>query len=1269
MTDVDYDAAVAVIGMSGRFPGSTNVEEFWSALMAGRPGLRELDEEELVAAGVGPAQLANPSYVRTGAPIEGTDLFDAGMFGFSRHEAELMDPQHRLLLECSWEALEYAGYQPTAMPGRVGVFAGCGHPDYLYNVGQKAMAEPGGALLMAIGNERDSLASLVSYKLGLTGPSVTVQTFCSTSLVAVHMAAQSLLNFECDAALAGGAFIPLPQNVGYVYEEGGILSPDGQVHAFGAGAHGSVIGAGVSVVALKRLADALDDGDHIEAVILGSAVNNDGRACAGYTAPGVDGQAEVMEQAISFSGVRPETIGYVECHATGTPLGDSIELAALARAFPKDMGRRVVLGSLKPSIGHLDRASGTAGLIKAAMALSRRVLPATLHYENPNPVLATERDRFTVLDKHQDWPEEPQPRRAGVSSFGLGGTNAHVVLEEPPHRPREPRVAGPQLLVLSARDATALDEATRALAQYLDANPAADLADVAFTLQRSRAQFPVRRALVCTDTAQALAVLSNPAKWPEAAQERHRPVAELADAGTWTVSGQWREELREAVLRLLGDGGPAEAAGGSPTAGAAHEAFVRAMARLGCRVVAPADGEEEADAARIRLEPSDEVPAEQWLLNALGRLWTDGATVEWTATDRADARRIPLPTYPFQRRSYWVDPPETPYLLGAAEEEGRADDIGRWTYAPAWRRRHAAPADLPELVRAAGPWLVLASEEWGEALAAQARAAGGEVVVARPGPAFGGDREQGFTFRPAESDDTHRLLGALGTPPRTVVHALGLGSLGRPFEEQQNVGFDAVRALAGALALHAPSQAIDVLCLTRESVQIAGSVPRDPAQAALAALLPVLAQENPGWTCRHIDLGRAAGGLSVPAQVAAVLGEAGAVYEGPVALRGTERWVREHEPLPLAAVSEPDGPLTPGSTVLITGGLGHVGLILARHLAVARGCRVVLTGRTALPARERWKDHLEQEADPSSKIHRCVKALVEIEEAGGRVLVAAADASDAAQMRAVVENAEEHFGGLDLVVHGAGVSDAAAFGPAHMVDAAGSRSHFTAKIDGFRSLQQALGDRPVPGITMSSLSAVLGGLALGPYAAANAALDACALGERASGGRTWLTVNWDTWRPDAQDHTHSGEFDMAPQEAVEVFERAVGALDRVDHLVISTGSLPARHDRWVVRHGRDEDTGADEDIRDPRPDLSIPYVAPEPGTEQELAAMWAAVLRLDRVGADDDFFRLGGTSVVAIQLIARVRKELGIPVPTTALLGYPTVRGLAEQIDTARGEA
>ncbi|MEV4889096.1 polyketide synthase, partial [Nonomuraea sp. NPDC055795] len=317
----DYDSAIALIGMSGRFPGASNVDELWSNLLAGVKGLRKITEEELTESGAEPGTLADPRYVRVGGPVDNLAMFDASVFGINPREAESMDPQHRLFLECSWEALESAGYCPTDVPGQVGVFGGCGFPDYIVKNINHLIYQPGGALLMAVGNERDSLASLVAYKLGLRGPAISVQTFCSTSLVSVHLACQSLLTYECDIALAGGAFTPLPQPSGYLYEQGGIMSPDGIVRSFDAEAGGTVMGSGAGVVALKRMSEALADGDVIHAVILGSAANNDGRMRAGYTAPGVEGQAEVIESALGVAGVKPETVGYVECHATGTMLG------------------------------------------------------------------------------------------------------------------------------------------------------------------------------------------------------------------------------------------------------------------------------------------------------------------------------------------------------------------------------------------------------------------------------------------------------------------------------------------------------------------------------------------------------------------------------------------------------------------------------------------------------------------------------------------------------------------------------------------------------------------------------------------------------------------------------------------------------------------------------------------------------------------------------------------------------------------------------------
>jgi acyl transferase domain-containing protein/acyl carrier protein len=1276
MTEIDYDSAIAVIGMSGRFPGANDVESFWDNLMAGRAGVRELTEDELLEAGVSPALLANPAYVRVGAPVDGIDMFDAAMFGFSRHEAEMTEPQHRLMLESCWEALESSGYPPLAMPGRVGVFTGCGFPGYLFHLAPRVMNEPGGKLLMAIGTERDSLSSLISYKLDLRGPSVTVQTFCSTSLVAVHFAIQSLLNFECETALAGGVFIEMPHGVGYLYEDGGIYAPDGVVRAFDSGARGSVIGSGVSAVVLKRLADALADGDHIEAVILGSAVNNDGRACPGYTAPGVDGQAEVMREALSVAGVAPESIGYVECHGTGTMLGDSVELAALARAYPKIADRPIVLASLKASIGHTDRASGTTGLIRAAKALSRRVLPATPNFQDPNPALVTARDRFTVLTEHQPWPVGPEPRRAGVSSFGLGGTNAHVIVEEAPRRPDRPEARGPHLLVLSARDATALDDVTADLARHLGKHPDIRLDDVAFTLQESRTHFAVRRTMLCADVEDARAALNDRGRWLDAEPVHRGPLVDLVLANLADVPPSWWSELQAAAGRVLEETTEPEE-DGVPADLAALRALVAALSRLGCRTgrligrdgahelaqrlteERPSQGDDQIRTT-ITIEPAALTgSATDWFLSTIARLWLAGVHIRWRALHGEDPRRVPLPTYPFQRRRYWIDPIAFPFG-GDSPEEGRSTDLSRWTYAPAWRFRPAEIADRSEALCAAGPWLVLAGDDVGEALIERLRIVGADVVAARPGDQFAGAGAD-FTVRPDQEADLIQLIGSLPQPPRTVLHALSVGpggSAGRAF------GTQSLLALTGVLAAHTVGQRVDLLALTEEALSVAGAPPKAPEHAAISGLVPVLAQENPGWRCRHVDVVRAAGTRRLAALAVAVLDEAVIDHEGPVALRGTNRWVRDYEHRPLPA-SPPHGPLASDAVVLITGGLGHVGLILARHLAVRHGYRVVLTGRTELPQPQRWRDWLARQPDPSARTARLVSTLVELEDAGGQVLVVRADVSDEQQMRAAVRAAVDRFGPIDLVVHAAGISDTRAFGPAHMVDPDAVRAHFSAKVDGFETLRRVLADQDYAGITLSSLSAVLGGLALGPYAAANAALDGCALAERAAGGR-WLTVDWDTWQPDSgteQNSAHNGAFDMTRAEALEIFDRAVAAIDQVDHLVISTGALDARYAQWVLRQGSDDAEDEDDGIRDPRPDLSTPFVEPAEGTQRVIADVWARVLRLDKVGADDDFFRLGGTSVLAIELIAIVRRELGIPVPVSAMLGFPTIRGLAEQID------
>jgi len=509
---VDDLDGIAIIGMAGRFPGAGDVDRFWLNLRDGVESIARFSDQDLIGAGVAAALLADPNYVKAGAVLEGVELFDAQFFGYSPREAEIIDPQQRCFLECCWEALETAGYAPETYRGQIGVYAGISDNDYFIKnlrprpeLGISALS-----LSMTVGNEKDYLATRVSYKLNLKGPSITIQTACSTSLVAVHLASQALLNGECDMALAGGVSFKIPQKAGYLYQEGSIYSPDGHCRAFDAQANGTVFGSGLGIVVLKRLADALRDNDCIQAVIKGSAINNDGSLKIGYTAPSVEGQAQVIAEAMANAGVHPKTITYIETHGTGTPLGDPIEIAALTKAFRAKTGAKggCAIGSVKSSVGHLNVAAGIASLIKTVLALRHRQLPASLHFVSPNPKIELENSPFFVNAALRDWQTDGLPRRAGVSSFGVGGTNAHVVLEEAPEEEPSGHSARPQVLLLSAKTQQALDKATSRLAEHLDLHPEINLADAAFTLAIGRSAMDFRRMVVCRNVGEAVQSLT-----------------------------------------------------------------------------------------------------------------------------------------------------------------------------------------------------------------------------------------------------------------------------------------------------------------------------------------------------------------------------------------------------------------------------------------------------------------------------------------------------------------------------------------------------------------------------------------------------------------------------------------------------------------------------------------------------------------------------------------------------------------------------------------
>lgn len=585
---------IAVVGMAGRFPGARTPSDFWNNLAAGVESIVRLSDEALLREGVDGATLRDPRYVKAAAPLEDMESFDAGFFGFSPREASIMDPQHRHFLEVCWEGLESAGHVPESFPGRIGLFAGSGMNAYMpYHLftNPGLMRDMGLFLVRHTGNDKDFLTTRVSYCLDLRGPAVNVQTACSTSLVAIHAAVQSLLAGECDLALAGGVTIEMPHRQGYFYEEGEILSPDGHCRTFDREAQGTVFGSGAGVVVLRRLRDALEARDHVLAVIKATAINNDGARKVGYLAPSVDGQADCIAEALQLSGLEARDVSYVECHGTGTPVGDPIEVSALTQAFRASTDARGFcgIGSVKPNIGHLDTAAGIASFIKVVQMLRHRTLVPTLHFREANPALELESTPFRVIDRLQPWIAERGRRLAGVSSLGVGGTNAHVIVEEAPSPAPRADARPSQLLVLSARSAEALEAATARLADHLEREPSIALGDVSHTLLRGRRRFAHRRVLAAHSVEHAVAQLRR----GDAAEllthrdeARERPVIFMLPGGGAQHVNMFREVYaHEPVFREALDG---------------CLAHLQASAQLDLRpVLFPPSGGEEAAAARL----------------------------------------------------------------------------------------------------------------------------------------------------------------------------------------------------------------------------------------------------------------------------------------------------------------------------------------------------------------------------------------------------------------------------------------------------------------------------------------------------------------------------------------------------------------------------------------------------------------------------------------------------------------------------------------------
>jgi phthiocerol/phenolphthiocerol synthesis type-I polyketide synthase E len=1371
---------IAVIGMSCAYPGAPGPDAFWHNIVTGVESLTRLSTEDLLAAGEDPDLIRAPEYVPVAACLDDVDLFDAEFFGFTPRDAQWTDPQHRLFLEHCWRAVESAGYDPRRIPGPVGVYAGQGPSTYVRNVRSQvdwdaaARAGERWEQVGALESDVDYLAPKVSYHLGLSGPSIPIGTACSTSLVAVHLACQALRTYECDAALAGGIAITPPVRRGYLYLEGGISSADGHTRTFDASSTGTVFGSGVGVVLLKRLEDALADGDPIEGVIIGSAINNDGAARAGFSTPSVDGQADVIAQAQAVAGVHPDTITYLEAHGTGTPVGDPIEVAALTRAFREHTDRRgyCVLGSVKANIGHMDTAAGVAGLIKALRAVKEGEIPPQLNFSEPNTALRLAESPFRITTEREPWrTANGVPRRAGVSSFGIGGTNAHVVVEQPPTTARAPETPGWHVLPVSARDEHALGEALGRLADTLErGSPRLD--DTAHTLRHGRTRFACRAAVAAPDVATAVRALrerqgmpfpsSTPgvgflfpgqgAQYPGMAKGLYdgvpefaaafdrcadafrldlhdivftapldrtrviqpalfaveyslaqaliargvRPAAMLghsigefvaaAVAGVFTLADAARVieararfmdaappgamlsvplpasevDLPDGVTvaayngpRLVTLAGPRDAldelatsldatcrilrvphAMHSPAMAGPAAEFAAFMATIPVRApeipyVSNVTGtwitEEEVrspeywgrqmrepvlfaqgmatlvervDGTLVEAGPGrglsslalGAVAGQQHRLvqtlrnaqddlrvfhEALAKLWENGAEPSWPADD---GRRTVLPTYPFQRKRFWIDLAEDrPPRPRTPPRRDPAD----WFYGPVWRsaagvRRPSEPRDVI-LVGAAG--------EFAQALAAK-------------------------LTNPAD------LAGALaGVTTASVV-------------------FDGRSASAADLlhvtrTLAACDARIQLLVLTGGAFDVSGDEPIVPAQAILAGIGKVIPKELGHVSSRVVDVDP----RTDPADdVRRELDEApGDVV---VAYRTGRRWRQDVERLRLPTV---DTPLREHGVYLITGGLGGLGRSLAIFLAREYKARLVLSGRTISGA-----------------------DLPAIEAAGGEVITVPCDVTDPAAVRALVKESVARFGDLHGVLHLAGHG-----GNGKLIedlDPAEFHASIAPKVTGADAILAATEDVDLDFLALfSSLSTVDSWDGAADYTAGNAYLDALAHHARRQGRAEVMAIDWTGWLRTGMN---------ADDQTADTAEYLTEAEGHAAFVAALTTGLPqlhvAVHDlAQTLRQARQFVTRSE-------PPRAVAAAASSGPVEARVGAAFERVLGVEWIGPDDNFFVLGGNSLLALEVVGQVRREYDVKILLRDFFSTPTIRGLADlarhhdQEDTSR---
>uniref|UniRef100_A0A486XPY1 Malonyl CoA-acyl carrier protein transacylase n=1 Tax=Rheinheimera sp. BAL341 TaxID=1708203 RepID=A0A486XPY1_9GAMM len=1355
--------------MAGQFPQSPDIKSFWKNICNGNELIKFYNKDELLTHGLTENQINAANFVPAAATFDGIDEFDAAFFGIPPAEANLMDPQHRLLLQCAWSTLEDAGLVPGELEQPVGLFAGISANSYLlHDIIQNPDIKLDD-LTVLLCNEKDFAISRIAYKLGLRGPVMAVQTACSTSLVSVHLACQSLLNGECDVALAGAASVQVNNRFGYKCSDDSIFTPDGHCRSFDEKGEGTLFGSGLGLVALKRLEDALEDNDQIYAIIKGTAINNDGANKVSYTSPSSTGQSEVIQEALDVSGVTADQIGYVEAHGTATPIGDPIEFHALQKVFGKQTSKKhfCYLGAVKSNIGHLDTAAGIAGLIKTALVLQTGKIPPTLHYTTPNPKLNIQDSAFKINTELETWNASGE-KYAGVSSFGIGGTNAHAILQSPPTSEKQNVLysSSLQIFPLSASTETALTRMKANLWAHITQNSDIQDKDVAYTLQNARKNLAVREAIVAENRGELLEALARSMEsltkqqkigfcFPEELQFSADALTEMREAFS-----EFNEEY-ENCISLLQETDVASLPNDSHLRSfVIYMSLANSLIRLGVNpsafygrgagllvcgclagVFSISDGvllarqrdlpstekhtidiklqtttkpcfsagsiqalstpqltslafweaiEPVADADTGLFEQLRNQHEYRFIELVLGRkewcrtlcqCWESGHDVIWPQNIvPKSAKSTSLPTYPFDKNRFWVAKKDMSSLHSDSSSRTKATKRGieKWCSVASWEPAESTTISLQADKHRVTTVLVFNDELGvGQKLSEQIKQEVDKVLFVSAGNTFQELSDHHFIINPSQPAHYKKLFEVLkhrNSMPSNILHLWGLSKSVNAFSldsADMYLGFYSQLFLCQTLSQLGSQSSFTIKVCGNNTVDATPQDRLHPEKAVFQAPTRSVNYEQPNLYLQFID-------IDIDEVIAA---EQNTQFVRTLLLPDTqERMVAFRRDLPwkqkFSTVSVPqvrDYPLTVKSNgvYLITGGLGQLGLNIAKSLS-RKAPKILLIGRSKFIHRDEWDSWLRNNPADNS-VSQKIQAIKKMESNGAVVDVVSVDITNLEQLQKFADSTVSTLGPINGIIHAAGIISEK---QVDQLDEVELQTVTAPKIIGTRNLYHVFDNTALEFfVSFSSLSAVTGGTGQLAYSVGNSFQDAFARKYARESDSTHLSINWPTWKTDE----HAALSEHLPQhlkeaytaflnnmitmdEGLDIFQRLLN-YSLAPQILVSpieiTEYMEVMRDVTAGKSGKSVVSSVSHNASDSKSQV----ISSIEEMKVHIIQTWKAILGLDDLESDTNFFELGGDSLLAISIINKLNEVLPFKLPVNKFLEYPTVAELTDYIE------